>query len=186
MTKAKRRTGVTKAQWLEAGLEKLRERGISGISVQELARSLGVAKAGFYWHFKDRDDLYHELLAFWAHELTEVVSNNPQVIELEPRDRLIRIAEMILDHDLTRYEIPIRQWALHDEDVARAVRRVDRIRLDLARRTLAEMGFEGDDLEMRTMLFIGYHAMERPIFSGISRKRLRKQIARRVELLTRP
>ena len=186
MTKAKRRPGVTKAQWLEAGLEKLREHGVSGVSVQELARSLGIAKAGFYWHFRDRDDLYRQILAFWAHELTEVVTNNPQVIELEPRDRLIRIAEMILDHDLSRYEVPIRQWAMNDEEVAAAVRRVDRTRLDFVRRTFAEMGFEGDALEMRTMLFIGYHAFERPMFTRISRKRLRAQIAHRVELLTRP
>lgn len=184
MTQSRTRQNVSKAQWLAAALEKLRERGIEGVNVQDLARSLGVSKAGFYWHFEDRDDLYRQLLEVWTHETTEVVTNNPQVTEAEPRQRLERIAEMILRHDLTQYEVPIRQWANHDAEVARAVRRVDRLRLDFIRRTFAALGFEGDDLEMRTMLFVCYHTWESPMFPGMSRKRRRALIARRIELLT--
>ncbi|MEN8800875.1 MAG: hypothetical protein ABF297_02765 [Thiogranum sp.] len=60
---------------------------------------------------------------------------------------------MILDYDLTRYEIAIRQWALQDPEAARVVRKVNRFRLDFVRRALSELGFTDDDLEMRAMLF---------------------------------
>lgn len=155
------------------------------MTIEGLARQLGIAKAGFYWHFKNRDDLLRQLLVFWSYEMTEVIANNPLVMDLAPRDRLERIAEMILDYDLTRFDIPIRNWALRDAGAARVVRRVNRTRLATIRQALSELGFEGDDLEMRAMLFVGYQSGEAPIFSEISRKRRRALISARVKLITR-
>jgi hypothetical protein len=93
-------------------------------------------------------------------------------------------AEMILDYDLTRYEIAIRQWALQDAAAARAVRKANRLRLEFARNALSELGFKGDDLEVRAMLFVCYHSWESPMFREISRKRRRELITKRIELLT--
>jgi hypothetical protein len=72
------------------------------------------------------------------------------MLALKPKHRLARTAEMILDYELTRYEIPIRQWALQDAVAARAVRKVNRIRLDYIGGAFSELGFTGDDLDMRT------------------------------------
>ena len=91
---------------------------------------------------------------------------------------------MILEHDLTRYEIPIRQWALQDAVAARAVRKVNRLRLDFIGGAFSELGFTGDDLDMRTMLFTCYHTWEAPMFREVTRKRRRELIAKRMELLT--
>ena len=91
---------------------------------------------------------------------------------------------MILDYDLTRYEIPIRQWALQDVLAARAVRKVNRLRLDFLKGAFSELGFTGDDLDMRAMLFTCYHTWEAPMFREISRKRRRELIAKRIDLLT--
>jgi hypothetical protein len=92
---------------------------------------------------------------------------------------------MVLTYDLARLDMAIRQWALDDKLAARAVKQVNRIRLGLAREALSELGFEGDELEMRAMLFVCYHTWESTMFPEISRKRRRELIARRVELLTR-
>jgi len=179
------RRGVSKAEWLEKGLKSLSEAGVSALTIEGLAKSLGIAKAGFYWHFRNRDDLLRQLLDYWTHEITEVVTANAEILALKPKSRLTRTAEMILDYELTRYEIPIRQWALQDAGAARAVKRVNRLRLDYARNAFSELGFKGDDLEMRTMLFVCYHSWESPMFREISRKQRRDLIAKRIELLTR-
>ncbi len=184
MNKPKGRRGVSKAEWLEAGLQALSERGVAALTVEGLAKSLGIAKAGFYWHFKNRDDLLRQLLDYWTHELTEVVTANPQILALKPKSRLIRTAEMILDYELTRYEIAFHQWSLQDAETARAVKKVNRLRLDHVRKAFSELDFKGEDLEMRTMLFVCYHSWESPMFREISRKRRRDQIAKRIELLT--
>jgi AcrR family transcriptional regulator len=69
------RRGVSKEEWLEAGLEAIGKGGVSGLTVKGLARKLGIAKAGFYWHFKNRDDMLRQLLDYWTHQLTEVVTS---------------------------------------------------------------------------------------------------------------
>lgn len=184
MSNQKVRRGVSKAEWLEAGLQALSEGGVASLTIEGLAKSLGINKAGFYWHFKNRDDLLCQLLNYWTHELTEVVTTNPDMLALKPKNRLIRTAEMILNYELTRYEIAFRQWALQDEQAATAVKKVNRLRLDFIRNAFSELGFKGDDLEMRTMLFTCYHSLELSMFPEMSHKRLREQIARRIELLT--
>jgi AcrR family transcriptional regulator len=180
----KTRRGVSKGEWLEAGLQALSKGSISDITIEGLARHLGIAKAGFYWHFKNRQDLLNQLLDYWIHETTEVVADNEKFLELEPRARLMQLSEMILEYDLTRYELSIRQWALQDVMAARAVRKINKIRLDFVREAFSELGFTDDDLEMRTMLYACYHSMESSMFQEISRKQRRKLISRRIELLT--
>ena len=175
---------ITKAQWLDMALEVLETDGVAGVRIEILAKRLEISKSGFYWHFKNRDDLLKDMLDYWTHELTEVLTTNQEMLALEPKHRLTRTAELILEYDLTRYEIPIRQWALQDAVAARAVRKVNRIRLDYIGGAFSELGFTGDDLDMRTMLFACYHTWEVPMFREISRKRRRELIAKRIELLT--
>ena len=184
MPKQKKTRRVSKAQWLDMALEVLETDGIAGVRIEILAKRLEISKSGFYWHFKNRDELLKDVLDYWSHELTEVATENPQLLSLKPKSRIIKTAEMILEHDLTRYEIPIRQWALQDAVAARAVRKVNRLRLDFLRGAFSELGFTGDDLDMRVMLFVCYHTWEAPMFREISRKRRRELIAKRIELLT--
>lgn len=185
MSKQRGRRGVSKAEWLEAGLQALSNRGVAALTVEGLAKSLGIAKAGFYWHFKNRDDLLRQLLDHWTHEITEVITANPEILALKPKLRLIRTAEIIHDYELTRYEIAIRQWALQDGEAARAVKKSNRLRLDFIRTAFSELGYKGEDLEIRTMLFACYHSWEASMFREISRKRCREQIPKRIDLLTR-
>ncbi len=182
---AGRKQRASRADWLEAALEALARDGVDGVRVERLARSLRIAKSGFYWHFRDRDDLLAQLLRFWAHEFTGVATENPELRAGEPRERLRRLAEMILDADLTRYELAFRAWAKQDPKVATEVRRVYRDRLDFVGGILAKLGFEGDDLEMRTRLFVAYHSWERVMFSKEPKRALRALIDRRIALITR-
>ena len=184
MSNEKIHRGVSKAEWLEKALQTLGKGGVAAITVEGMAKSLGINKSGFYWHFKNRDDLLRQLLNYWSHEVTEVITDNSDLLKLEPKARLIKIAEIILDFELTRYEIAIRQWALHDELAAQAARRVNRARLDFISSTLSEIGFKDDDLDMRAMLFVCYQSLESPMFPEISRKRRRDLISKRIELLT--
>jgi AcrR family transcriptional regulator len=175
---------ISKAQWLDMAIEVMETDGVAGVRIEVLAKRLAISKSGFYWHFKNRDHLLADMLEFWFHEVTEVITENAEILSLEPKSRLARTAEMILKYDLTRYEISIRQWALWNPMAARAVRKVNRIRFNFIGKAFAELGFTGDDLEMRTMLFVCYHTWESPMFREISRKRRRELIAKRIELLT--
>ena len=177
---------VSKAEWLQTALDILKVEGIEGIRVEHIARKLGISKSGFYWHFKDLEDLKSQILEYWTHEFTEVVTSNRILSEEDPKKRLKLVMEMIVDHDLTALEVEMRSWAKADPKISRRVFRVYRTRFDFLKGIFAELGFTGDDLEMRTRLFFCYHTWERSMFPKESKKSLRKLIRRRVDLLTKP
>ena len=179
----KKRRRVSRQDWLEAGLEALATEGPEALRIDRLAKTLGVARSGYYWHFENREDFVQALLQHWAHEFTEVVVANRELREMGPRERLLRTAEMVDRFDLTRYDFPLRTWALREPLAARAVARVTRLRLDHLRRALGELGFAGDDRETRAYLFLGYLTCERPIFQELGAARRAQLRPMRLDLL---
>ena len=186
MSKKLNGRGVSKLEWLDAGLDTLTRSPATGIRVEKLARTLGIARAGFYWHFKNRDDYIGQLLEHWLHKVTEAIIENPDIIAMEPKARLIATAEIIHDNDLTRADPSIQLLAAQDKATAKVVRKANKLRLEYISDTLEELGFKDDDLAMRAMLYVAYHSWEPTVFNEISRKRRRELIARRVDLLTTP
>ena len=183
MRKSPRKKRVSKAEWLERALDVLELEGVQGVRVERMARDLGIAKAGFYWHFRDRSDLLQSLLDHWAHEFTAVVTANPDLLEGDPKTRLYDAMRMILEHDLAKYDLAIRDWAAHDSAAAKAVRHVTRTRLDFARSILSDLGFRGRQLEMRARLFVCYHTWEQATFQDLSKNERRALLRLRHKLL---
>src|SRR5262249_32384697 len=56
--------------WEDAALEALGSSGLAAVNVQSLARTLGVTKGSFYWHFADREALLKATLARWEESYT--------------------------------------------------------------------------------------------------------------------
>jgi AcrR family transcriptional regulator len=175
----------SKADWLNTALELLENQGVQSITIVNLAKVLGVSRSGFYWHFKDREDLLKQLLHYWTHEFTAVITSNPEIITLEPVKRLRHIAYTVFEYDLTKYEITFQNWGKMDPKIAKEVFRVYKLRIDLIRKTYSELGFEGDDLDMRTNLFIGFLNWELTIFKNISKRKMRKLTDLRIQFLTK-
>jgi AcrR family transcriptional regulator len=70
---ANRRAGeptLTATDWAEAGLQFIAEHGLGALTVEALARRLGVTKGSFYWHFKGRQDLLSAALHRWESRAT--------------------------------------------------------------------------------------------------------------------
>ena len=185
MSRRSANRGVSKQQWLDVGLDALTRFPATGVKVDHLARALRISRAGFYWHFKNREDYISQLLEYWLYKVTEAITNNSKILGMEPKTRLIVTAELIHDNDLARAEPSILLLAAQDTAATKVVKKAKKLRLEYVSNTLEEMGFEGDDLAMRAMLYIAYHSWETTVFSDVPRKRRRELIARRIELITR-
>ena len=61
---------LTAADWAEAALQLIAERGLGALTVNALAKRLGVTKGSFYWHFQSRSDLLAAALAHWEGRAT--------------------------------------------------------------------------------------------------------------------
>lgn len=181
---APKKKRVSKGDWFEAALQVLRAEGVAGVRVERLARDLGISKTGFYFHFKDRRDLLMQLLDHWEHEFTSVVTENAELGLLDPKTRLFRAAEIILEHELGGFDLSFWAWSGSDPEVDRRVRKVIRARLAFIGKAFEDLGFEGAEMEMRARLFVCYHAWERTTYPQVSRKRLREMMQLRLALLT--
>ena len=166
MSKKSAKARVSKDQWLQCAMEVFAREGNKGVRVEYLAREIGVAKAGFYWHFKDREDLLGHMLDFWLHEFTETVMLNMESLDLGPKERLGLLLKMVEDYDLARYDVNFRTWAKTDPLVAKKVKAVVKLRLEAVRKAISELGFDNEDLEFRTHLFVCYLSNEADMFGG--------------------
>ncbi len=176
--------GYSRNDWLEAALEMMGEGSLADLTIERLAKRLKVAKSGFYWHFRSRQALLDALLEYWAEDLTQSVTDNHELHSFEPKTRLLETSEAILRFDLARHDLAVRHAAEKDEKIAQIVQRVTDLRLDFVRRAFSELGFSGDELEMRTLLFVGYHTWETTTFKSMTKERRKELIKRRIDLLT--
>ena len=186
MSESKTSRGYSKQAWLEAALEMMGEGSLSDLTIEKLAKKLDVAKSGFYWHFRSRQALLDALLKYWAENHTQNVTNNQDLLAMEPKARLIAAAEAIHNFELARHDLAVRHAAEKDQSVSDIIQRVTEARMEFIRQAFSELGFEGDDLEMRAMLFVGYHTWEHTTFKSVSKSRRKKLIENRINLLTTP
>ena len=178
-----RKGRVTREQWLAAALDALQEEGPEAINIQALSRRLNISKTSFYWHFKDRSALIDAMIAFWIHELTEVVTTNQQVLDAPPKKRLMMTIDMIEEYDLAHYDIAFRFWAKTEPRVRQALVKVDQARMEFIASTLAELGFSGSNLEMRAALFLCCQTAEPFVLSNFPVEKRRAMRAKRLELI---
>ncbi len=178
---------ISKANWLEKALEILALDGIEEVKINRLAKELKVSRSGFYWHFENRQGLINAMIKFWGTEFTEVVTSNKKLLSYEPKKRLYRTMRMIVEHNLTQLELPMLACAQTDPIANKLVNRVYQMRIDFFRSALSEMGFEGEDLEMRCYLFTCYHTWEGNMFRNLLSKAKRlKWLKMRLEMLCAP
>ena len=167
-TKTNKIKRVSKEQWLSKALDTLESSGVEVVKIERLAKAFGISRSGFYWHFENRQDLLEHLLDYWVRLYTGVVTDDPDVAKLDPKKRLLTTMEMIRDKQLTKYDLAMNSWARLDSHVHKVVKKVVKMRLDYLRGIFAELGFEGDELEMRVRLFLCYHAWEDIMFPDLS------------------
>jgi AcrR family transcriptional regulator len=181
-----RKSLVTEEQWLAAALEMFAQGGEPAIKIEQLARVLGVTKAGFYWHFKNRADLLKYLLDFWTHQYTEVVTENTLLEELPPSERLLVAMEMIHDNHLGALDMHFHIWAMKDKEVATRVRSATAKRLKFIKSIFSDAGFSGEESEMRARLFVIHEANELTIFKTTKKSQTAKFRQRRCRMLLSP
>jgi len=150
---------LTREDWLIAAVAALADGGVDAVRVERLAKSLGVSKGSFYWHFKDRPQLLAAILDLWDADFTQQFIDNaaglatPQLrLRHLARDALARTVYGI---DSARAEAAIQSWAATNVQVAERLRAVDAARLAYLERELTAAGQQPDKARARAkMLYL--------------------------------
>jgi AcrR family transcriptional regulator len=156
-------TRTPRRSWIDQGLQALADGGPDAVRIEPLAKSLGVTRGGFYWHFADRDALLAAMLDTWERAATDEVIDRVERQGGDARTRLRRAGALTFSDDLLPFELAIRAWSRHDPAVAERLRRVDNRRMDYLRTLFGTFCPDPAEVEARSMLafslLIGNHFM---------------------------
>jgi AcrR family transcriptional regulator len=183
-------TRTARSSWIDEGLRALAAGGTEAVRIEPLARTLGVTKGGFYWHFDGRRALLDELLDAWERVSVDEVIARVEHEGGDARAKLRRLSTIaVLGHEVRRIDrlgidLAIRDWARRDKAVARRLRRVDNRRMDYMRSLFRDFCPDEDEVEVRCMLafsiWIGNHFIAAD-HGGRSRADVLELVIRRLE-----
>lgn len=135
---------VSREDWLTAALNALARTGVSGVSVDPLAKELGVTRGSFYWHFQDRDALLAQALDLWEQAATVGFIAQLDTIA-DPRERLETLfREALLGDEIAGLEPAIVAHASHPV-VRPVLERVTQRRLDYLQACYSALGTAPDE-----------------------------------------
>ncbi len=177
---------LSREAWLQGALDFLRQTGGSDLHISKLAAALGVTKGSFYHHFSDRDDFVNAVLQYWDQIHNRSVTAAVETHDAGPKEQLRALMESVYQEEFASYDLPVRAWAMDNERARIFLRRSDRWRLDLVRPLFEALGFRGEELEVRTRIFITFVSLEGALYDRLPKTEILKQIDTRLELLTRP
>ena len=156
---AKPRTQLDRNGWIDGAFEALAEEGLPGMRVEALAKRFGVTKGSFYWHFKDRQDLYGAMLQTWKEgRIRDIIKQT----RAQPGRELEQIYHVIDVYSASRsrrgmmIELAVRDWARRDAEAGAIVAEVDDVRLRCARDLFLACGVPMDEASSRCMLLYAY------------------------------
>jgi AcrR family transcriptional regulator len=150
-----RPTLTTPDAWAQAALDEIEVAGVRALSVQSVARRLGVSKGGLYHHFSGRRALLQAALARWEdRQVTDLATRFDAIAD--PRERL---HELLVYAGVGIQPTIILQWmaAADDPDVAAVLERAAAARLALLRRIFVQLGAPRAAAEHRAVMAYSHY-----------------------------
>jgi len=161
----RKREPLGRQAWLDTAREALIEEGTAGVEVNKLAKRLGSSRGGFYWFFRNRQQLLEDLLAYWAHNgtaLFEKILRTPGRNGMEEYGALINLWLDESDYD-PKWDGAVRDWARTSEAVRKVVARVDQRRIEILEQIFRDMDYRGREAHIRARITyyhqVGYYAL---------------------------
>ena len=143
--------------WIKQGLKALAKSGFTALKADPLAKTMGVSRGSFYWHFADLGAFHAAVLKRWREiAAEEIIADVEADCEGEPLRALLR-RTFGARLDLER---AVRNWAAFDPAAQAALRAIDRRRLDYIEGLLENRGFTPTIAQARAQIlywtFLGF------------------------------
>jgi len=177
---------LTRTDWLVAARDALITEGKDALKIERLAKKLDVTRGGFYWHFRDRDDLLDALLKSWEQETNVLFEQALQGDHADGMSEFCALCRSWVNEDIYNpaYDSAVRDWARVSKRAKKAVKRVDCTRIDIIKRIFLDIGYPEDEsfIRARVAYFhqVGYYTLG----VGETRPQRRKLVPLYVEALT--
>lgn len=152
--------------WALAALEVIALRGIEGLSVEGLARQLGVTKGSFYWHFADRSQLIRTTLLLWEQRGTLDVIAQLETLD-DPADQLRSLFDTSFGDEVHGLVDVAMVTRADDPTVGPVVHRVSETRIAFLHQLFRALGFTPAKAAIRARVaysaYIGHFLVRRSL-----------------------
>lgn len=155
---------LTRARWIQEGIEALREEGPSGLAAEKLAGRLGVSRGSFYWHFESAADFEAAVLGEWEGRWTDSFIQKVEASGGSGRDRLELLAKATGREDASLYSAA-KQMARSRPELRDLLMRVDNRRLSFVAGLLIAGGVPSEVAALRAEIIYAW-AMGQMLLSG--------------------
>jgi AcrR family transcriptional regulator len=151
--------------WLDQGLKVLAERGFTALKAEPLAKTMGVSRGSFYWHFADIGAFHVAILKHWREVAAEEIIADVEAAAANdnPLPLLLR---RVFGARL-KLENAVRGWARFDPLARSAVQAIDRRRLGYVESLLRASGLSPDVARARAQIlywaFLGFALSDTPL-----------------------
>lgn len=175
-SRASAATRLRADDWVERALALLMAEGLGAIKISRLCRDLGVTKGSFYWHFADVDALMAAVAERWCTRTREELSGLQELQGLPSLDRIRAMGLRLVDDASWHVERALREWSVHDPDVAEVLRETERFIFDVVQQALLELGYDAAAARLRAGLLVyagigfayGQQALPKPTAEDIN------------------
>jgi AcrR family transcriptional regulator len=154
---------LTADDWIRAGLKALAKSGFTALKADPLAKTMGVSRGSFYWHFADLGAFHAAILKRWREIAAEQIIADVEAGSDEPLKSLLR-RSFGARLDLER---AVRNWAAFDAAAQGAIRAIDRRRIDYIEALLKKRGLEPAMAQARAQIlywtFLGFALSGTPV-----------------------
>lgn len=147
---------LTKEQWLDHGLQALAENGFTVLKADTLAKSLGVSRGSFYWHFKSLAEFHRAILGRWEMLTVETAVSTIEAATDNTAERLQTVINMAAASNIA-LEQAIRAWANSSAPVKEAVYKVDADRIAYLEQIFTDLGLAEETAYARArIVYFGF------------------------------
>ena len=156
-------------------------------SLDSLIKAMPVSKGSFYWHFKNREEFLFALVGYWHRVDTLAVIRALGALpdDTSAETRLWEFMCIIDEMKLNRHELLIRSLGFEFPEIMPAIVDVDKKRYEQVRRLFVDLGFEGDQLDMRVHTFMTSTIMDYHILPERSPEQQERRLKLRHEFFIR-
>ncbi len=140
---------IDASTWVRAAVDALKAGGVAALSVEALARKLGVTKGSFYWHFDSREELLRAALERWELSIGRDLDRLMQINE--PLPRLTRMFQEATEKIEDSLFMAV-SGSSDNPVVKEFILRISDRQMGFTRQTLAELGFPEELARMRSFL----------------------------------
>ncbi len=156
---------LSAGDWVKQGLRALAKEGFTALKAEPLAKTMGVSRGSFYWHFADVGAFHAEILKAWREIAAERIIAD--VDAAAAKDDALQLLLRRVFGERLALENAVRRWAVVDGTARAAVEAIDKRRQDYIESLLRSRGLSPEIARARTQIlywsYLGFALSDRPL-----------------------